>query len=132
MIRFGSSETCSLWPGSDVLQAYTFARGSFDRGSSVRIEQPMTKELIAIQYLRGAAALMVVINHLLSSPRVEYLLLPTLGQFGVKIFFVISGFIMWRTTAASDVSPPEFWRRRIIRVVPLDGDHRTSRPEAGR
>jgi exopolysaccharide production protein ExoZ len=26
---------------------------------------------------------------------------------------------MWRTTVASNVSPTEFWRRRIIRVVPL-------------
>lgn len=42
-----------------------------------------------------------------------------LGPFGVQIFFVISGFVMWLTTAGSDISPMSFWRRRIVRIVPL-------------
>src|ERR1700730_7383601 len=79
----------------------------------------MSRELIAIQYLRGAAAVIVVVHHLLSTPGIEYLLLPNLGRFGVKIFFAISGFIMWHATATANISPTEFWRRRIIRVVPL-------------
>ena len=38
---------------------------------------------------------------------------------GVDLFFVISGFIMWVTTARKDVTPRAFMVRRIIRIVPL-------------
>jgi exopolysaccharide production protein ExoZ len=79
----------------------------------------MIKEVIVIQYLRGIAAIMVVLHHLSTSTEREYPLIPRWGEFGVTIFFVISGFIMWHTTAASDISVIEFWRRRIIRIVPL-------------
>ena len=41
------------------------------------------------------------------------------GNSGVDIFFVISGFIMVVTTNGTAISPIEFMRRRIIRVVPL-------------
>ncbi len=41
------------------------------------------------------------------------------GTFGVDIFFVISGFIMWITTADRAVGAMEFWYRRIVRIVPL-------------
>lgn len=75
-----------------------------------------------IQCLRGVAALMVVLHHLqtqlgrLGMPDSEWSSLPS----GVDIFFVISGFIMWVTTA----SKPErtaltFYRDRITRIVPL-------------
>mgnify|MGYP001430232729 CR=1 FL=1 len=63
--------------------------------------------------------MMVVVHHLLGTPGIDYLLMPNLGRFGVEIFFVISGFIMWHTTATSIISPAEFWRRRVIRIVPL-------------
>ncbi|CCE09393.1 putative Exopolysaccharide production protein exoZ [Bradyrhizobium sp. STM 3843] len=80
----------------------------------------MKKEVIAIQYLRGIAAMMVVVHHMLSpTTRIDYLSNSNLGPFGVKLFFVISGFIMWYTTANSNISPVAFWRRRIARIVPL-------------
>jgi peptidoglycan/LPS O-acetylase OafA/YrhL len=41
------------------------------------------------------------------------------GGFGVDIFFVISGFIMWVTTEKGTQSTKEFWSRRITRIVPL-------------
>lgn len=72
----------------------------------------MTKELIGVQYLRGIAAMLVVLHHL-------YFESTQLGPFGVKIFFVISGFVMWHTTAAVDISTTVFWRRRLVRIVPL-------------
>lgn len=61
--------------------------------------------------------MMVVLHHLASS-ELEYLFIPRWGEFGVAIFFVISGFIMWHT-AMPNTSVIEFWRRRIIRIVPL-------------
>jgi exopolysaccharide production protein ExoZ len=72
----------------------------------------MTKELIGVQYLRGIAAMLVVLHHL-------YFNNTQLGPFGVKIFFVISGFVMWHTAGAADISAIVFWRRRIVRIVPL-------------
>jgi len=60
---------------------------------------------------------MLVVLHHLASSQLEFL--PRWGEFGVAIFFVISGFIMWDTTAARNASVVEFWRRRIIRIVPL-------------
>jgi exopolysaccharide production protein ExoZ len=41
------------------------------------------------------------------------------GGFGVDIFFVISGFIMWVTTENGRLSSKDFWIRRIKRIVPL-------------
>src|SRR6185295_16016614 len=90
-----------------------------DYPSNQRDARLMTKEVIAVQYLRGIAAAIVVLHHLFSTKGLEYLFLPSLGGFGVDIFFIISGFIMWHTTAESDISALEFWRRRIVRVVPL-------------
>ena len=72
----------------------------------------MTKELIGVQYLRGIAAMLVVLHHL-------YFQSTQLGPYGVKVFFVISGFVMWHTTLLADISVTAFWRRRIVRIVPL-------------
>jgi len=41
------------------------------------------------------------------------------GAAGVDIFFVISGFIMWVTTARRPADPWRFISRRITRIVPL-------------
>jgi exopolysaccharide production protein ExoZ len=70
------------------------------------------KEIIGIQYLRGIAAILVVLHHL-------YFDNTQLGPFGVQVFFVISGFVMWLTTAGVNISPALFWRRRLVRIVPL-------------
>lgn len=79
-------------------------------------------ELLSIQYLRGIAALMVVVFH--AFPQMERMgydgyPFPFLAA-GVEIFFVISGFIMWHT-AGFDLqrSAGEFVQRRLTRIVPL-------------
>lgn len=41
------------------------------------------------------------------------------GALGVDLFFVISGFIMVLTTFGKDVTPANFMRRRLERIVPL-------------
>jgi exopolysaccharide production protein ExoZ len=77
--------------------------------------------LLSIQYLRGAAALSIVIYH-------TYIQLHRLGfrgqapntlVAGVDIFFVISGFIMWYTTFSREIGAGEFLQRRVVRIVPL-------------
>ncbi len=77
----------------------------------------------SIQYLRGAAALMVVYHHadfqLLKLTGEGRLLFSGLGAAGVDIFFVISGFIMWVTTHGAPVTPAQFLYRRFVRIAPL-------------
>lgn len=74
-----------------------------------------------IQVLRGVAALMVVLFHLvvklrpygLDGSQVSFL------QGGVDIFFVISGFIMMHVSRARERTGGQFMADRIIRIVPL-------------
>ena len=74
-----------------------------------------------IQLLRGVAALMVVVFHLVvklqpfgfDGSQVSFL------QGGVDIFFVISGFIMVHISRERERSGGQFFADRIIRIVPL-------------
>lgn len=76
-------------------------------------------QLIAIQYLRGLAALMVVFHHARNPHNWLFNPISSYGAFawGVDIFFVISGFIMF--IAARNETPGDFAVKRVIRVVPL-------------
>jgi len=75
--------------------------------------EPLLQTLLSIQYLRGVAALMVVLFHATNRDW-------RVGQAGVDIFFFISGFIMWTTTVAPrSITPQKFLTRRLIRIVPL-------------
>ncbi len=78
-------------------------------------------KLFSVQYLRGVAALMVVVLHV--APRLERMGWHDLRvdwlSAGVDIFFVISGFIMWVTTAGKPTRPGQFMARRAQRIIPL-------------
>ena len=79
-----------------------------------------SRVILPIQYLRGVAALMVVWHHAAGQVDGMSSIVPwVFGTSGVDLFFVISGFIMVVTTSATGIGPAEFWRRRIVRVVPL-------------
>lgn len=67
--------------------------------------------LRSIQYLRGIAALAVVAHHTTWTH-------TQVGQAGVDLFFVISGFIMVHVSGR-EPSPAAFLRARAVRVVPL-------------
>lgn len=80
-------------------------------------------KIVVLQYLRAAAALAVVFFHVFAwdfrasggAPALVHL-----GQFGVDVFFVISGYVMWTTVAAAPATRPgAFFLRRLIRIVPL-------------
>ncbi|MEG8039988.1 acyltransferase [Sphingomonas sp. LR60] len=72
-----------------------------------------------IQYLRAVAALMVVFHHARNplaggfNPLLGY----TIGEAGVDIFFVISGFIMLTIGVKEQVGT--FISRRLVRIYPL-------------
>ena len=69
------------------------------------------KTIYSIQLLRFVAAAFVVLSHV----RGDYLLAP-FGDFGVDIFFVVSGFIIHYVTKEQTT---HFFTRRLIRIVPL-------------
>ncbi|MGV3577934.1 acyltransferase family protein [Brevundimonas sp.] len=77
---------------------------------------PPRTELVSIQYLRAAAALGVVVWHAqgqVGIPETQVL------QAGIEIFFVISGYVMWRILKERPVSPGVFLQKRLARIVPL-------------
>ncbi|WP_375403856.1 acyltransferase family protein [uncultured Sphingomonas sp.] len=92
----------------------------YDRGGQTGHGAPVSdrETLWSIQYLRAYAAIAVVMYHVAA-----FRLMPADwgamrgGERGVDIFFVISGVIMF--SAARHESFAEFWRRRILRIVPL-------------
>lgn len=75
----------------------------------------MKSELRSIQYLRALAALAVVFYHTTQWTGAAV----DIGSAGVDVFFVISGFIMWRTTVDGKTGPGRFLLKRAIRIVPL-------------
>src|ERR1700733_9294479 len=72
----------------------------------------------SIQALRGIAAVMVMIFHAgLRFDQSEMTF--RIGNAGVDIFFIISGFVMWTVAARRPSDPLVFLRRRFVRLVPL-------------
>lgn len=78
--------------------------------------------LKSIQYLRGVAAMMVVIYHVFPQLQRMGFNYPEITAFssGVDIFFVISGFVMTYSTARNpQIDGLAFLKNRIIRILPL-------------
>src|SRR3978361_1073026 len=82
--------------------------------------------LIYIQILRFVAALAVIAFHALGAPPKGFevpesaiAFVRSYGGRGVDLFFVISGFVIFYATHSSKLTPAEFLRRRVERVVPL-------------
>ena len=79
----------------------------------------------SLQILRGAAAWLVVYHHYMqgfhdfkySTPIGHFF--TVVGPFGVDVFFVISGFIMFWTLAHRHYSAREFLSRRVLRIAPV-------------
>jgi peptidoglycan/LPS O-acetylase OafA/YrhL len=67
----------------------------------------------SIQILRAIAALSVVYSHCTSGGDYKF---PSMGGFGVDIFFIISGFIIGYIVSRNT---EHFMVKRIIRIVPL-------------
>lgn len=85
--------------------------------------------VVGVQYLRGLAAILVVIEHaamLAAAPRHfgrVPLALYGFGHFGVTMFFAISGFIITLVSLRPDLTPAisrrDFAVRRFVRIVPF-------------
>src|SRR5262245_18713730 len=72
---------------------------------------------ITVQYLRGVAALSVLVFHILAYYGTSRGYYPFVFASGVDLFFVISGFIMVATTRKG-FDPARFAWARFWRVVP--------------
>jgi exopolysaccharide production protein ExoZ len=78
--------------------------------------------IVNVQVLRAFAASVVVFYHVQAMIKASadlqqsYLHFPAAG---VDVFFVISGFIMFRSTRAFKRTTVEFWIDRIVRIVPM-------------
>ncbi|UYN99673.1 MAG: acyltransferase [Devosia sp.] len=80
----------------------------------------MRSKLHTIQYLRAFAAMLVLASHALLYPLADHpLVYGRMGQLGVVLFFVLSGFIMVVVTGHSRFDARDFLRRRVVRVVPM-------------
>lgn len=74
------------------------------------------RKLVGIQYLRGFAAIAVLLFHVSEQYQIPF----EIGAARVDIFFVISGFSLWKTTSSnSKISMPDYFWRRFTRVLPL-------------
>jgi exopolysaccharide production protein ExoZ len=78
-------------------------------------------KLNSIQYVRAIAASVVVLSHAANSllGHAAHLINLDYGAYGVDIFFVVSGFVMYYTTFATGIRPSAFFLKRLIRIFPL-------------
>jgi peptidoglycan/LPS O-acetylase OafA/YrhL len=92
-------------------------------------DQPAAVKYHGLQQLRAAAAILVMISHVVvrafrdvpHDPRIG-VLVTQLGSLGVRTFFVISGFIMLHVSWRRFGTPGQtarFLRDRAVRVFPL-------------
>ncbi|MFG1212140.1 acyltransferase [Xanthobacter flavus] len=91
--------------------------------------QSQGAKLQSVQILRAFAALVVLVSHLQKEIRrtigptiLDNTNIEIVGQAGVDVFFIISGFIMVYTTRSlmpSRASSLDFMTKRIFRIVPL-------------
>jgi exopolysaccharide production protein ExoZ len=74
-----------------------------------------------VQCLRAVAAMLVVAHHLQAMVNTNYDTnwMGRFGTFGVDIFFVISGFIMFYTNRTMRRGAGEFISNRLLRIIPL-------------
>lgn len=80
----------------------------------------MNQKILSVQYLRGIAALCVVMYHFSFFTPAWFSSLFSNGMVGVDVFFIISGFIIYYSTHRRDECHPSiFLIKRIARIYPL-------------
>lgn len=78
----------------------------------------MSNRIDSLQWLRAIAAFWVLFTHVFQRMGLQPFGYTFSGQWGVDIFFILSGFIIYFTTKDSS-SWARFARKRIFRIFPL-------------
>lgn len=94
------------------------ARTSEDRGGDRG--KPPAKRLDRIEALRGFAALYIFVHHYATLARWNQFHLGSYATVAVMAFFLISGFVIYRSSGviAGSFSVSSFARKRILRILP--------------
>jgi peptidoglycan/LPS O-acetylase OafA/YrhL len=84
---------------------------------------PQIPRIRTLDGWRGIAILLVIVEHALAYSRYRDLLVAHLGNFGVDIFFVISGYIITlrfleERERSSTINLKSFYWRRAFRILP--------------
>jgi exopolysaccharide production protein ExoZ len=81
-----------------------------------------TKTIWGIQYLRGLAALGVVLCHYAYGIKTNAQLLAAFefGKYGVNVFFLISGFIISYSLESANYKPKQFFKFLLKRSIRID------------
>ncbi|HTW37348.1 MAG TPA: acyltransferase [Steroidobacteraceae bacterium] len=86
----------------------------------------MSKKILGLEFLRGLCALLVAVYHCLLFTHLA--VLPTWGLYGVYIFFVISGAVLFQNYHSTltltverpdQISVAKFMLKRFARIAPL-------------
>jgi exopolysaccharide production protein ExoZ len=85
------------------------------------VPEAIGPKLYSIQYLRAIAASAVVVYHASKAlaGHEEHVIDLGYGTYGVDVFFVVSGFIMFHTTIDRKITSVVFFLKRVIRIFPL-------------
>lgn len=100
------------------MKSLTYLRDRF----AARPDMSAPRHLPTLDGARGLAAMMVLVSHLANAGLLPAVLGMGLGQMGVHLFFVLSGFLMAYLYADREFSRSEVRRfaiHRIGRVLPL-------------
>ncbi len=119
-----------LSPSASAGRVLTFSRVTATSREATRGAHASRPDRLAfLDGLRGVAVALVLVQHVgeLVSPAVRHLTSSTvqLGQLGVMVFFLCSGFIIPASLEGSGGATSRlhrlgvFWRRRLLRLYPL-------------
>lgn len=82
------------------------------------MSEAQNSKMMSLQILRAIAVLLVMFAHSSEKINGNTIISKQAGNFGVDIFFVISGFIMVFISTRRHMGPVDFLRERVTRIVP--------------
>lgn len=90
----------------------------FGTGTSTKQPIPISKRIDSLQWLRAIAAFWVLFTHVFQRLEEYPMGYAFSGQWGVDVFFILSGFIIFYTTKDGS-NWKRFAKKRVFRIFPL-------------